>query len=89
MVALVYTRNHHCSGRRSSYQGKIAVVCPNFGHPVQKSVIYRQIKIIFFALESICANIVNKLLVLKLFQISNGDYSMPTAATYSVFSAHY
>ena len=58
------------------------VVCPKFRHPAQTFTC--QVKIIILARKIFFfSRIVNELLVLKLFQLSNGDFifrSMSTAS---------
>ena len=48
------------------------VVCPKFGHPVQNSDIYLKPQLLHG--KNNFVKIVNGLLVLKSFQISNDDY---------------
>ena len=50
------------------------VVCPNFGHPALTSLF---IEWSFLQVKNSFATIVNKLSVLKLFQLSNGDLLLP------------
>ena len=67
------------------------VGCPKFGHPVKISDIYLSNLSLTFAWEKWFLKIVNELLFLKLFQITNGNFNyircMPTASTNSVLSA--
>ena len=68
-------------------------MCPKFGTLLKVRTFTCQVKFLIYARENNFSEIVNRLLVLKLFQLSNGDFkfflNMPTAATNSVRNPKY
>ena len=60
------------------------VICPKFGDLSKVPTFTCQIKTLIFARENNFAKIVNELLVLKLFQLPNGDFIIFLACAYSL-----
>ena len=74
-------KKYECSYRSKAVWSINKVACSTFGHPAQTSF-FKKYKLI--QVKKSFENIVNEISILKLFELSNGDFyfrSLPTVST--------